>query len=75
MASPRLPRPEDPQMQPVPCQFFGQPADRCYGADVEAERIAAFGQVEAAVSESMHLESSDHLATGGALLGNAVCKV
>lgn len=75
LASPHLPRPEDPQMQPVPCQFFGQPADRCYGAEAEAERIAAFGQVEAAVSESMHLETSDHLATGGALLGNAICKI
>lgn len=73
MSSPRLTRSEDPQMPPVPCQFFGQPADRCYNADGEPERIATFGQVEAAVS--MHLESSDHLATPSALLGPPICKV
>ncbi|KAM5137763.1 LOW QUALITY PROTEIN: tripartite motif-containing protein 66 [Mantella aurantiaca] len=74
LSLPRLSRSADPQMQPVPCPFFSPPEDRSYGA--EPERIAAYGgQVEAAVSESMHLESSDHLATGGALLGNAICKI
>nr|DBA17664.1 TPA: hypothetical protein GDO54_003079 [Pyxicephalus adspersus] len=76
LPSPRLSRSVDSQIQPVPCQFFAQPVDRCYSADAEPERMAAaFGQVEAAVSESMHLESNDHLATGGALLGNAICKI
>ncbi|XP_075694301.1 tripartite motif-containing protein 66 isoform X2 [Rhinoderma darwinii] len=72
LSSPRLSRSVDPQMQGVPCQFFSQPQDRCY-TEGEAERIAAYGAVEAA--EEMHLESNALLATGGALQGNAICKI
>ncbi|XP_073401291.1 tripartite motif-containing protein 66 isoform X1 [Dendrobates tinctorius] len=75
LSSPRLSRSVDPQMQGVTCQFFSEPQDRCYGSEVETERIAAYGAVEAAVAEEMHLEPNDHLATGGALLGNAICKI
>ncbi|CAJ0916447.1 unnamed protein product, partial [Ranitomeya imitator] len=75
LSSPRLSRSVDPQMPAVACQFFSQPPDRCYGSEGETERIAAYGAVGAAVAEEMHLERSDHLATGGALLGNAVCKI
>ncbi|XP_073515133.1 tripartite motif-containing protein 66 isoform X4 [Phyllobates terribilis] len=76
LSSPRLSRSVDPQMQGVTtCQFFSQPQDRCYGGEGETERIAAYGAVEAAVVEEMHLEPNDHLATGGALLGNAICKI
>ncbi|XP_063800117.1 tripartite motif-containing protein 66 isoform X2 [Pseudophryne corroboree] len=74
LSSPRLSRSVDPQMQAVSCHFFEQPQDRCY-TDAETERIAGYAAVEAAVAENMHLESTDHLATGGALLGNAVCKI
>ncbi|XP_056410345.1 tripartite motif-containing protein 66 isoform X2 [Hyla sarda] len=76
LSSPRLSRSVDPQMQGVPCQFFSQPPpERCYSAEGETERMAAYGAVEAAVAEEMHLEPNNHLATGGALLGNAICKI
>ncbi|XP_075043725.1 tripartite motif-containing protein 66 isoform X2 [Mixophyes fleayi] len=74
LSSPRLSRSVDPQMQAVSCQFFEQPQDRCY-TDAETARIAGYGAMEAAGAENMHLESTDHLATGGALLGNAICKI
>ncbi|XP_071987855.1 tripartite motif-containing protein 66 isoform X1 [Engystomops pustulosus] len=75
LSSPRLSRSVDPQMQAVPCQFFSQPQDRCYSTEGESERMTAYASVDAAVPEEMHLPSNDHLATGGALLGNAICKI
>ncbi|KAG8535274.1 hypothetical protein GDO81_028941, partial [Engystomops pustulosus] len=74
LSSPRLSRSVDPQMQAAPCQFFSQPQDRCYSTEGESERMTAYASVDAAVPEEMHLPSNDHLATGGALLGNAICK-
>ncbi|KAM9302113.1 tripartite motif-containing protein 66 [Gastrophryne carolinensis] len=73
LSPPRLSRSVDPQMPGVSCQFFGQPADRCFPA--EPERMAPYALVEAAVPENLQLESSDHLATGGALLGSTICKI
>ncbi|XP_069824122.1 tripartite motif-containing protein 66 [Dendropsophus ebraccatus] len=75
LSSPRLSRSVDPQMQGAPCQFYSPAPERCYSSEGEPERMAVYGAVEAAVAEEMQLEPNHHLATGGALLGNAICKI
>ncbi|KAE8606060.1 hypothetical protein XENTR_v10010587 [Xenopus tropicalis] len=75
LSSPRLSRSVDPQMPTVSCQFFEPPEDRGFLPGTEAERLAEYTAVEAAVADNIHVATEDHQATGAAVLGNAICKV
>ncbi|XP_053545317.1 tripartite motif-containing protein 66 [Bombina bombina] len=75
LSSPRLSRSVDPQMQAVSCQYFAQSQDMSYTSDVESERLTSYSSDETGVTDNLHIGPADHLATGPALLGNAICKI
>ncbi|XP_029437946.1 tripartite motif-containing protein 66 isoform X2 [Rhinatrema bivittatum] len=75
LASARLSRSVDPQMQDAPCQLGAQSFSLPYSADVQSEAMPAYGSAAIGAMDDLCPGTPDNLATGDALLGNATCKV